>query len=138
MARLDPLDFTPVPTKARHDGWNAARQVRFIETLAATKSVTRACKAVGMSAVTAYALRKRLGADSFAAAWDAAVAFVPDPNRRRSPRAARRLARLAARRPKANEVGEMYEPPGSPPPPAQASSALQALEALLTQLRNRP
>ena len=90
-----------------------------------------------MSAVTAYALRKRAGAETFAAAWEAAVAFVPDPHRRRSPRAARRLARLTARRPKANEVSEMHDPPGSPPPPALASSALQALEALLTQLRSR-
>ena len=65
--------FTPVPLKARHDGWTPARQRHFIHVLAVTKSITRACKAVGMSAVTAYALRKRPGAAGFAAAWDAAL-----------------------------------------------------------------
>jgi hypothetical protein len=130
--------FSPVPTKARHDGWTPARQSAFIETLAATKSVTLACKAVGMSPVTAYDLRKRPGAESFAAAWSAAVAFVPDPQRRRSPRAAQILARLEARRSKANEVTEMNAPPSPLTPPAQASSALPALEALLAQLRAVP
>jgi hypothetical protein len=138
------LNFTPVPTKARHDGWTPARQSRFIEALAAAKSVTRACKAVGKSAVTAYALRKHPGAESFATAWDAALAFVSDSHRQRSSRAARRLSRAPSRvaarltaRPKANEVGEIDDPPGSPPPPAQASSAFQDLEALLTHLRSR-
>ena len=129
--------FTPVPTKARHDGWTPARQVRFIDVLAATKSVTRACQSADMSSVTAYALRKRPGAESFAAAWDAALAFVPDPGRPRSPRAAHRLLRLATR-PKANEVREMRDPPDSPTPPAQASSALHALAVLLAELRTVP
>ena len=127
------ISFTPVPLKARHDGWTPSRQRHFIELLAATKSVTRACKAVGMSAVTAYALRKKPGAESFAAAWDAALAFVADPGRR-SPRAAQRLARLEARA-KAKEVEEMHGPPVSSTAPAPASPALQALEALLSQLR---
>ena len=124
--------FTPVPLKARHDGWTPVRQRRFIEMLAATRSVTRACNAVGMSSVTAYALRKKAGAKSFAAAWDATLTFVSDPNRRHSPRAAQRLARLAR---KAKEVEEMHDPPDSPAPSVQASSALQALEALLGRLR---
>ncbi len=128
------IRFTPVPTKARHDGWTAARQFRFIDILAATRSITRACRAVGMSTVTAYALRKRPGAESFAKAWDAAVALAPDLTRARSPRAAQRLARFAARRSKANEVTEMYDPPGRPPPPGQASSASQALTTLQTYL----
>lgn len=105
--------------------------------LAATRSVTRACQAVGKSAVTAYALRKRPDAKSFAAAWNAAVAFVPDAGRQRSSRFARRLARFAARRPKANEVSEKYDPPRSPPAPAKALSALQDLEALLARLDHR-
>ena len=89
------LRFTPVPVKARHDGWTAARQLRFIEELAATKSVTRACKAVGMSAVTAYALRKRPGAEPFVVAWSSALACISDPKHLPSPRAAQRLARFA-------------------------------------------
>ena len=94
------IRFTPVPTKARHDGWTVARQFRFIDILATTRSVTRACRAVGKSTVTAHALRKRHGAESFARAWDAAVALAPDPMRKRSPRTAQRLARFAARRSK--------------------------------------
>lgn len=66
--------FTPVPRRSsRHDGWSAARQRSFIEALADTGSVTAACKAVGMSAVGAYQLRRQPGAESFRAAWEAAL-----------------------------------------------------------------
>ena len=41
--------------------------------LAETGSVMGACEAVGMSRKSAYALRARPGAESFAAAWDAAL-----------------------------------------------------------------
>ena len=99
--------------------------------LRATKSVTRACQTVRMSTVTAYALRKRPGAESFARAWDAALAFAPDPG----PRSPRRLLCLAANRSQTNEVTETHDFPDSPAPPAQASSALQALAALLAELR---
>ena len=51
--------FTPIPLKARHDGWTGARQIRFIEVLAATKSISKACSAVGMSRASAYKLRDR-------------------------------------------------------------------------------
>jgi hypothetical protein len=131
------IPFTPVSTKARHDGWTPARQRHFIEQLAATKSVTRASKAVGMSSVTAYALRKKAGAESFAAAWDSAVTFVPDPDRRRSPRAAQRLERFARKADKANEVNETHGPPNPSAPPVPASSASKALEALLLMLRRQ-
>jgi len=119
-------------------GGTAARQFRFIDVLAATKSITRACRAVGKSSVTAYALRKRPGAESFARAWDAAVALAPDPTRARSPRAAQRLARFAARLSKANEVEEMHGPPKSTSLPALGLPALPTLEALIADLRAAP
>jgi hypothetical protein len=69
-----PLAFTPVPaTRTRHDGWSEERQRVFIEQLARIGLVSAAARAVGMSAKSAYALRKRPGAESFAAAWDTAV-----------------------------------------------------------------
>ena len=72
----DPFAFTPVPlARARHDGWTPRRQQLFIDRLALIGLVSAAAKAVGMSAKSAYALRKRPGAESFAAAWDAAVAI---------------------------------------------------------------
>ncbi|MBA2919314.1 hypothetical protein GON01_09640 [Sphingomonas sp. MAH-20] len=68
------LAFVPVPlARARHDGWSAARQRMFIEQLSRIGLVSAAARAVGMSAKSAYALRKRPGAESFAAAWDEAV-----------------------------------------------------------------
>ena len=66
--------FDPVPRRARrHDGWTIARQRGFIEALADTGSVAAAAKAVNMSAEGAYALRRAPGADSFRAAWRAAL-----------------------------------------------------------------
>ncbi len=71
----DPLTFTPVPAaSARRDGFTPARQREFIVQLARIGVVSAAAKAVGMSAKSAYGLRKRAGEESsFAAAWDAAV-----------------------------------------------------------------
>lgn len=72
----DLLDFTPVPlARARHDGWTPDRQRRFIEQLAMIGLVSAAAKACGMSATSAYNLRARPGAESFAAAWDRALAL---------------------------------------------------------------
>lgn len=68
------LAFTPVPlARARRDGWSATRQRRFIALLYRTGVVAAAAKRVGMSAKSAYLLRKRAGAESFAAAWDRAL-----------------------------------------------------------------
>jgi hypothetical protein len=71
----DPYAFTPVPAaSSRHDGFTPDRQRAFIAQLARIGVVSAAAKAVGMSAKSAYALRKRAGADSsFAAAWDLAA-----------------------------------------------------------------
>jgi hypothetical protein len=66
--------FVPVPLRARADGWTAERQARFVGLLAETGSVAAAARAVGMSRMTAYRLRGRFGAGSFAHAWDTIVA----------------------------------------------------------------
>ncbi len=66
--------FTPVPRRCnRHDGWTAERQRGFIEALATTGSVRAAAKAVDMAQEGAYALRRQPGAESFRAAWQAAL-----------------------------------------------------------------
>ena len=70
--------FVPVPTRARRDGWSPARQAGFIGALAETGSVAAAAARVGMSRESAWRLRLREGADSFAAAWDAARAIGAD------------------------------------------------------------
>lgn len=70
--------FVPVSTRARTDGWTVAPQARFLAALALTRSVAAAARRVGMARETAYRLRRRDGAESFAAAWDriAGVAVV--------------------------------------------------------------
>ncbi len=70
----DPLDFTPVPRRARKDGWTVERQRSFIDTLARTGSLRVAATTVNMSEAGAIYLRTQPGAESFNAAWDAAVA----------------------------------------------------------------
>lgn len=65
--------FYPVPTRSRRDGWTMQRQVDFLGYLAETGSVAGACEAVRMSRKSAYQLRARPQAESFAAAWDAAL-----------------------------------------------------------------
>ena len=68
------LEFTPVPqARARSDGWSPLAQRRFIHALSVMGSVGTAARAVGMGRVSAYRLREREGADSFAAAWDTAI-----------------------------------------------------------------
>jgi len=63
--------FEPVPlARSRKDGWTPARQRIFLAALAATGLVSRAAKAAEMGVTSAYTLRKRKGAESFAAAWD--------------------------------------------------------------------
>ncbi len=66
-------DFTPVPRAPRRGGWTAERQRSFIAALAATGSVTAAADAVGMHVTAAYKLRTAEGAESFCAAWSAAL-----------------------------------------------------------------
>jgi hypothetical protein len=67
--------FTPVPTgRNRHDGWTPERQRAFIDALARTGIVNTAVRFVGKSPASAYKLRQRPDAESFAAAWDDALA----------------------------------------------------------------
>ena len=71
--RLRVPAFYPVPTRTCRDGWTVERQADFLGLLAETGSVIGACEAVGMSRKSAYRLRALPGAESFAAAWDAAL-----------------------------------------------------------------
>ncbi|MGV3730502.1 MAG: hypothetical protein ACO1NN_07050 [Sphingopyxis sp.] len=69
------LAFTPVPRdRRRADGWTPETQANFIRALEAMGSVGKAARAVGMGRASAYRLRERPEADSFAAAWDRAIA----------------------------------------------------------------
>ena len=77
MDDSDLLDFTPVPLRARDDGWTEQRQRAFTLGLRLTRSVSAAAALLGMSRETAYRLRGRGGAEAFAAAWDAALALPP-------------------------------------------------------------
>jgi len=65
--------FLPVPVREHHNGWTPRRQADFLGYLAETGSVSAACKRVGKSREAAYKLRRRPDAESFAAAWDAAL-----------------------------------------------------------------
>ena len=65
--------FQSVPLRPRHDGWTTARQIAFVEALADCGCVDEACKRVGMSRASAYALRRHAASGSFREAWDAAI-----------------------------------------------------------------
>ena len=60
--------------RLRKDGWDGARMASFIGTLAETGIVTLACRACGMSAKAAYALRHR--DPLFAKLWEAALSMA--------------------------------------------------------------
>ena len=82
--RRRPPFFHPVPLRARVDGWTVARQCGFLAELYLTGSVTSAARAVGMTRMSAYRLRARQGAESFAHAWDR-VLTPPGPGRSKAP-----------------------------------------------------
>lgn len=74
-AKAQPVpSFHPVRLRYRHDGWTPARQVAFIQALAECGCVREACRRVGMSPESAYALVNRPDAQSFRLAWDIALA----------------------------------------------------------------
>ena len=75
------LAFEPVPVKSRRDGWTPLVQKMFVVALAAGLGTSGAARSVGRSRQTAYRLRERPDAASFAAAWDRALEFA----RRRPP-----------------------------------------------------
>jgi hypothetical protein len=109
----------PLPSH-RKDGWTPARQLRFLDMLARTRSVTRAAAAAGMSRESAYRLRKRDPDGLFAAAWNRALGGSGPVRRHRkghtsakatSWREARNIAGFAGFSMKGHEVDE---PPFSP------------------------
>ena len=68
--------FAPVPLRSRSGGWTPRKQAMFLGLLAETRCVRRAAARVGMSRETAYRLRTKPGAASFAHAWDRAMGRV--------------------------------------------------------------
>lgn len=105
------IAFTPVPLRHRADGWPPELQLRFIVALSRGLNPGEAARAVGKNRQNAYALRKRPGAESFAAAWDCVVAHV---------RAVR--ARGRARRPRDAASGLGPPPPARPKLPQGAEA----------------
>ena len=73
MELPESLRFDPVPVRARHDGWSANDQRRFILKLSRGHLVDEACRDLGHTRQSAYLLRRRTGARSFARAWDHAL-----------------------------------------------------------------
>jgi hypothetical protein len=69
----DFLQFTPVSVRGRSRRWEPGRQVEFIAALARGVPLDEAARLVGRSRSTAYALRRQPGAESFTAAWVAAL-----------------------------------------------------------------
>ncbi|RHW17844.1 hypothetical protein D1610_04805 [Sphingomonas gilva] len=73
----DLLLFTPVPLgRATAADWHPHVQREFIRALVRLGVVAAAARSVGRSARSAYRLRARPGAESFAAAWDEAQAIA--------------------------------------------------------------
>ena len=70
--RPAPPDFVPAPSRRRIAGWTPARQAAFLAAMADGHSVAAAAASVGLSARSAYQLRRAAGAGDFAAAWDGA------------------------------------------------------------------
>ena len=64
--------------RTRADGWTPERQAAFLGALAETGSVVAAARRVGMARETAYRLRRKPDAGSFAAAWDRIVGSQGD------------------------------------------------------------
>jgi hypothetical protein len=106
------IAFTPVPLRARADGWSPELQLRFIVALSRGLTPGEAARSVGKNRQNAYALRKRAGAQSFAAAWDAVVEHV---------RKLRAEGRSPHRRP-----GPAPSAPPPPPPPRPLPQGAQA------------
>ena len=62
----------------RHDGWTAPRRRRFLELIADGYIVDHAARMVGLSATSAYALRRRPAGAAFALGWRAANLVARD------------------------------------------------------------
>jgi len=68
-------DFTPAPSRRTIAGWTPARQHAFVAAIAVGHGVRDAAAGVGLSARSAYHLRRSAGGADFAAAWDVARAM---------------------------------------------------------------
>jgi hypothetical protein len=66
------------PCDIRHDGWTGERQRAFLESVAVGATVEEACRHVGMSVSSAYALRRRAAGSAFALGWQAASLLARD------------------------------------------------------------
>ena len=70
-----PIPFTPVPRlRKRRNGWTPEAQRAFIDALSRCGCISRAARAVGKTPKSAYRLLESEGAESFADAWDQAIA----------------------------------------------------------------
>jgi hypothetical protein len=103
--------------------------------LAATKSISKACAAVGMSRMSAYKLRDHSEAAELRAAWRSALRPDWDRPRAQSRRVAARLAPLSAR--KVDDVEEMDGGSDLTQHGQSTSSALQTLQTYLALLRSQ-
>jgi hypothetical protein len=98
------IAFTPVPLRVRADGWSPQLQLAFVRALAEGAKPGEAARVLGKNRQNAYALRRRPGAESFAAAWDEAVAFA-----RRS-----RVERASQERQERQRSGLVFSTHGKP------------------------
>jgi hypothetical protein len=108
------MDQQHTPQRFRRDGWTPARQLRFLDALARTRSVTRAAADAGMSRESAYRLRNRDPDGLFAAAWDR-ILQGPAPSsskghRRAKPRAWRQAVKDAGFAAFSTKGHEMHDP----------------------------
>ena len=67
----------PRTPKIRRDGWTPERQLRFLDTLASTRSIAKAAASAGMSREGAYRFRNRSEGTLFALLWARAFDFAP-------------------------------------------------------------
>ncbi|HEX6660468.1 MAG TPA: hypothetical protein VF067_01180 [Sphingomicrobium sp.] len=72
----EPPSFDIAPTRNTKSGWTGERQRRFIEHLSLTGSVGESAAIAGVASRSAYRLRNKAGAESFARAWDAALSMA--------------------------------------------------------------
>ena len=70
------MESTNKPPAIRHDGWTDECKGRFLALLAESGNVQRSARRCGMSAQSAYVLRRREG--EFALGWDAALVLARD------------------------------------------------------------
>ena len=69
---MQTLSSLAIPA-TRHDGWTPARQWGFLQALGDLGSVKLAAASVGLTAQSAYRLRRHPAADDFRVAWDASL-----------------------------------------------------------------